>query len=379
MSGGRGFARPCAHASADPLQPSARRLMIYMPTAWRQCAEEASRFAWSAESTACVAKGERRAARRRIAREHAAAPSMRDDDPLLAVTVPSLAGAPAPGGALPKEQGDSSDDGVATHALDVAPSVPYRFFLDLYRGVVHGAYALDDLHAPGALAWILMGFVPGVGTLAALRDGYYSFEVREWGAFLLNLLGLIPFVKGFGNLAQAASLHRLRHTAHVSHQVARVAQRASRTSRSVQRSATVATGSAHAGGAVVLVLGHDGEDSGPRQNGLAWPAVLLALITFAVAPLYVIAAGLLVGGQSLLAVSAPLPIVIAGAVAPVVWCLVVLVLALRARRSARHMRGRPFARPGVSALAVWLGLVALLFTALAGAAVLLVALPLAHL
>jgi hypothetical protein len=201
---------------------------------------------------------------------------------------------------------------------------------------------------------------------------------------LLNLLGLIPFVKGFGNIAQVASLHRLRHTAHVSHQLARAARqqqalraarRASRTSRSVQRSATVATGSAHAGGAVVLVIGHE---SGPRQNGWAWPAALLSLITFALAPVILISALLLVGGQTLLAVSAPLAVVVAAAATPVAWCVFVLALALRARRVARQMRGRPFARPGVSAVACWLGLCALVLTALAAVAELLYAFGLAH-
>jgi hypothetical protein len=307
---------------------------------------------------------------------------MRDDDPLLAVTVPSMVGAPVRDSALAEgpgaAPGDADDAASPADGDDVAPmrpgqTAPYSLFLDLYRGAVPGAYAVDDLHAPGLLVWILTGFVPGVGTLAALRDGYYSLEVREWGAFLLNLLGLVPFVKGLTNLAQVASLQRLRHMAHITHRVARVARRAS---TSVQRSATVARGSAHAGGAVVLVIGHD---SGPRQNALAWPAALLSLMTFAVAPLYVVAALLLVGGQSLLAVSAPLSIVVTGATAPVVWCVFVLVLALRARRVARHMRGRPFARPGVSSLAVWLGMCALLLTVLAGAAVLLVGLPLAHL
>ena len=265
--------------------------------------------------------------------------------------------------------------------MGTVQTVPYRFFLDLYRGVVRGAYAMDDLHAPGLLVWILMGFVPGVGTLAAMRDGYYSLEVREWGALLLNLLGLIPFIKGFANIADLALLHRLRHTAHVTHHVAHVArhqralQVARRGSRTIQRSAAAATGSAHAGGAVVLVMNHD---SGPRQNAWAWPAALLALITFAVAPMIVVFALLVVGGQSLLAVSAPLPVVIAAAVAPIVWCLFVLLLAVRARRIARRMRGRPFARPVVSSIAFWLGLCALVLMALAAGIALLFTFPVAH-
>jgi hypothetical protein len=306
---------------------------------------------------------------------------MRDDDPLLAVTVPSMVGAPSPGRSFAEEPGAVASDGDDPLALGPGQTAPYSLFFDLYRGMVRGAYAIDDLHAPGLLVWILMGFVPGVGTLAALRDGYYSLEVREWGALLLNLLGLIPFIKGFANIADLALLHRLRHTAHLSHQVAHVArhqralQAARRGSRSMQRSATVATGSAHAGGAVVLVMNHD---SGPRQNAWAWPAALLALITFAVAPVILVFALLVVGGQSLLAVSAPLPLVATAAVAPVVWSVFVLLLALRARRVARRLRGRAFARPGVSSLAFWLGLCALVLIALAAGIALLFAVLLAH-
>src|SRR4029079_15859550 len=132
---------------------------------------------------------------------------MRDDDPLLVTTIPSLDGARSednsPNGEPPTLPGNR-DDRASIETLSIAR---YSLFLDLYRGVVRGAYAIDDLHAPGLLVWILMGFVPGVGTLAALRDGYYSLEVREWGALLLNLLGLIPFIKGFANIADLALLH----------------------------------------------------------------------------------------------------------------------------------------------------------------------------
>jgi uncharacterized membrane protein len=196
---------------------------------------------------------------------------------------------------------------------------------------------------------------------------------------LLNLLGLIPFIKGFANIADLALLHRLRHTAHIAHSVSHVARHqralqvaARRGSRTMQRSAAAATGSAHAAGTVALVMNHD---SGPRQNAWAWPAALLALITFAVAPMIVALEMLIVGGKSLLAVSAPLLVVATVAVATVVWCLLVLLLAMRARRVARRMRGRPFARPVVSSIAFWLGLLALILTAFAAGIALLSTFP----
>jgi hypothetical protein len=221
------------------------------------------------------------------------------------------------------------------------------------------------LHAPGLLVWILLGFVPGVGTLTAARDGYYSFEVREWGAFLLNLLGLIPFVKGFANIADLALLHRLRHTAHIGHRLAHAArhQQALRQGRhgahAVQRSVTTAGGSAHAGGAVVLLMNHANV---PRQNAWAWPAALLALITFVASPVLLAGTLFTLGGALLLNESAPLQVLIATGVAAV-WSAFVLLLAIRARRVARRMRGRRFARPGIATTAFWLALVGLLFTA----------------
>jgi hypothetical protein len=303
------------------------------------------------------------------------------DDPLLAVTVPSLAGAPSQDSSLAEEPGAASgdeDDALSTGTIQTAP---YHLFLDLYRGAVRGAYAMDDLHGPGLLVWIFLGFVPGVGTLAAMRDGYYSLEVKAWGAFFLNLLGLIPFIKGFANIADLALLHRLHHGAHIAHSVAHVArhqralQVAQRGSRTMRHGAAAATGSAHAAGTVALVMNHENV---PRQNGWAWPAALLALITFAVAPIIVALEMLIVGGQSLLAVSAPLPVVATVAVATVVWCLLVLLLAVRARRVARRMRGRPFARPIVSSIAFWLGLCALLLTALAAGIALFFTVPLTY-
>ena len=102
-----------------------------------------------------------------------------------------------------------------------------------------------------------------------------------------------------------------------------------------------------------------------------WIGTDVALITFAVAPIIVVLEMLIVEGQSLLAVSAPLPVVATVAVATVVWCVFVLFLAARGRRVARRMRGRPFARPVVSSIAFWLGLCALVITALAAAIALL--------
>jgi len=75
---------------------------------------------------------------------------------------------------------DAPEDADTVAPLGSERVTAYQLFADLYRGAIRGAYALDELHAPGLLAWILLGFVPGVGALTAARDGYYAFEaVRD--------------------------------------------------------------------------------------------------------------------------------------------------------------------------------------------------------
>jgi hypothetical protein len=130
----------------------------------------------------------------------------------------------------------------------------------------------------------------------------------------------------------------------------------------VKRSVTTAGGSAHAGGAVVLLMNPMNLENTPRQNAWAWPAALLALITFVVSPIILAGTLFALGGARLLNQSAPLQVLVATGVAAV-WSAFVLLLAIRARRLARRMRGRPSARPGVASMAFWLALFALLLTA----------------
>jgi hypothetical protein len=250
--------------------------------------------------------------------------------------------------------------GTADTATDVVrpttTTKPYHLVPDLYRGIVLGAYAIEDLHAPGMVAWIAAGFVPGLGTIAALRDGYYSFEVREWGAFLLNVLGLLPFMKGFANIIDRALVRRLHHfhrMAHVSHKVAHVARHGNMARAGSQGTAQVVTGGTHGAGAIALAVK---QDDSLLRNSFALPAVLLALVT-AVASLpqlgIFLAIGFIDAATSLSNVIS-LPVAAGIGIAGLLWSLGVLALSLHARSTAKRLKGQSFSRGMLSTTALWL-------------------------
>ena len=88
------------------------------------------------------------------------------------------------------------------------------FFHDLYNGIVLGDYAYE-LGLVGALAQIVMGFLPIVGTICALRDCVADWSYGDRLGFLLNVLALVPFLGGFPKTA--AVLRAMFHVGHVVH------------------------------------------------------------------------------------------------------------------------------------------------------------------
>jgi hypothetical protein len=228
----------------------------------------------------------------------------------------------------------------------------YHLGADLFRGIFAGAYAIDDLHAPGLLAWILIGFIPVVGSLAAARDAYYGLEVRQWDAFVLNLIGLLPFMKGFANLLEVTNIHRIHRAAHIAHQVAHVARHGHMAQAASSRMATntVAT-IGHEAGTVALLLNKRGF---PLRNGAAWPALLLAVVTSIVAPIALSLLLAIVAGSLYFAHAIPLAVAFGIGLAAVLLSIGTVVLAQHARRTARLLKGHPFSRTLISALAVWL-------------------------
>jgi hypothetical protein len=91
------------------------------------------------------------------------------------------------------------------------------FLLDIYHGAVLGDFA-PELGLAGALTQILFGYLPGIGTLCALRDALADWHLRDYLDLLLNLLAVIPL---FGGLAKTIEvLHHMRRIGralHVTH------------------------------------------------------------------------------------------------------------------------------------------------------------------
>jgi hypothetical protein len=71
---------------------------------------------------------------------------------------------------------------------------------------------------PGALTQALLGYIPVVGTITALRDAVADIRVRDGAGIILNLLAAFPVLGGLAKTADILhGLHRLRR-AYRSHQ-----------------------------------------------------------------------------------------------------------------------------------------------------------------
>jgi len=249
-----------------------------------------------------------------------------------------------------------------------APTLPgsassqprYHPLRDMWRGAVYGARVVDLLGPLGIFAWIMTGFVPVLGTLVALRDAQYAWKVRDGWSLLFNVLGLLPFVKGFATVAMLArvkryhqvlhSAHHVAHATHASH-AAQVMRRGRAVGAAGNRTARSAvTGAAHGAGALASMR-HD--DTVPLLgNSTAWPALVFGLLLLLPLPTLVgvaIAANVESAGLVRLV---PLPYLIAlGGVALLV-SLASVLFARHARQVARRLKERGRAHPVVSWLAV---------------------------
>jgi hypothetical protein len=85
-------------------------------------------------------------------------------------------------------------------------SVPF----DMYRGAIWGDFDLD-LEVAGALTQAAVGFIPVVGTVAALRDLIACIGRRDLLGIVLNTLAAIPVFGGLAKTADALhTIHRYR-------------------------------------------------------------------------------------------------------------------------------------------------------------------------
>jgi hypothetical protein len=82
--------------------------------------------------------------------------------------------------------------------------------LDIYRGAIWGDFD-RDLEVAGALTQAAVGFIPGVGTVCALRDLIACIGRRDLLGIVLNMLAAIPVFGGLAKTADALhTIHRYR-------------------------------------------------------------------------------------------------------------------------------------------------------------------------
>jgi len=114
------------------------------------------------------------------------------------------------------------------HAHAAAPVVVTRgLVFDVYRGVVWGDFD-QDLRVGGAVAQAVVGFVPVVGTITAVRDLLACLRQRDLLGIVLNLLALFPVLGGLAKTADALhTIHRYHRATRRRHEAAG-AQRAHR-------------------------------------------------------------------------------------------------------------------------------------------------------
>ena len=83
---------------------------------------------------------------------------------------------------------------------------------DLFRGAVLGDFA-TEVHLPGAVTHVVLGFVPGIGTVMAVRDLIACWLDADWLGMVLNLLAVMPVIGGVPKMVDVLhGVHRVhRH------------------------------------------------------------------------------------------------------------------------------------------------------------------------
>ena len=89
------------------------------------------------------------------------------------------------------------------------------FVFEIFRGAVFGDWA-HDLRVPGAAIQAIMGFIPVVGDICAIRDGIHDLVYRDPVGVILNILALVPI---FGGIPKTIEV--IRSVRHVSHAYSR--------------------------------------------------------------------------------------------------------------------------------------------------------------
>lgn len=84
--------------------------------------------------------------------------------------------------------------------MQIDPSSHHTLMEDIYIGAVHGDFA-PVMGGAGRLTQVVLGFVPVVGNICALRDLAADWQQRDHIGALLNGLAIVPVVGGFSKVA----------------------------------------------------------------------------------------------------------------------------------------------------------------------------------
>ncbi len=131
---------------------------------------------------------------------------------------------------LSPQSNQPSQESGTIRGTAVVPRIPvagpplrkYSVVRDLYWGTVLGDFA-PAIGIPGALIQAVLGYVPVLGTITALRDATAGFWRHDAVGIVLNCLALFPVLGGLAKTADV--LHGLRglhglHRAYTSSQQA---------------------------------------------------------------------------------------------------------------------------------------------------------------
>jgi hypothetical protein len=89
-------------------------------------------------------------------------------------------------------------------------SKPYQHTVieDMWLGAIHGDFA-PEMGGGGRLTQAILGFVPIIGTLCAIRDCIADLIQRDLVGAVLNGFAAIPIIGGFSKLAKVIRAMRL--------------------------------------------------------------------------------------------------------------------------------------------------------------------------
>lgn len=118
----------------------------------------------------------------------------------------------------PYQQQSGYNSGSAPSLVAESKARPrYSVIRDIYWGAVWGDFA-PRVGIPGALTQALLGYVPVIGTITALRDAVADIRSHDGLGTILNILAAFPVLGGLAKTADVLhGLHRL-HRAYSRHQ-----------------------------------------------------------------------------------------------------------------------------------------------------------------